>query len=344
MRASVAIGLVCLLGCGGAARSPSADDASPGPVDAPETTTGDTPPVSGSSPTFQPSLDSATRHCYRAGPAEVATPTESLVGCWQRTMFDGARLTLDVFENGRFASAMDGGDATGSSSGVWEANNGALVLLPSPGDCALRDGSFDDACVRLFDTDVDTGAVSVVQQLSFDELVSHDWQRAESCDGRAALGAPAPRSDGCSMAAIEPASVELEAIEIHFASYPGDVGRGRLQFSTTTDLSPVDIHDVRRNLLGSIRAFSLQTLEGSVVARFERHAPGLSEEDRANPDRSPVQDEEGEFRIQTNRGLAVDFVHPLTTLPDLLELRYEFEAAKYIVDSGPRAVRLPVRQ
>lgn len=336
--------MVWALGCGGAAHSPSSGEPPSGTGAPLDTTVSDTPPVSGGSPEFQPETDSATQHCYQPRPAEVARPTESLVGCWQRTMFDGAQLTLDVLEDGRFMSLMDGGDVSGSSMGVWEASDGGLVLLPSPGACALRDGSFDDACVRLFDTDRDPRSIQVAQQQSFDELVSYDWQRADRCGDGSTLEKLTPRNDGCSLAAIEPASVELESIEIDFASYPGDVNRGRLWFSTTTDLSLVDIHDVQRSLLGSIQAFSLQTLEGSVVARFERHAPGLSEEERADPDRSPVQDEDGEFRIQTSRGLSIDFVHALTALPDMLELSYQFAAAKYIIDGGPRVVRLPVTQ
>jgi hypothetical protein len=256
-------------------------------------------------------------------------------------MFDGSRLSLVVLPDGRFNSSLDGGDVGGSAFGVWEASTGGLVLLPSPGECVLRDGNFDDACLRVFDTDLDSDSIRVAQQQSYDEVVSFDWQRASDCGASLDL---TPRDEGNYLCGVEAASADLEAIELHFPSYPGDVGRGRLKFSLTADLSVVDPHDLQRNLLASIQTFSLQTLSGSEVARFGWHVPGLSEAERADPDRSPLQDEPGEFRIQAQRGLAVDFVHELTALPEQLELHYEFEGAKYILDSGPRVARLPVTE
>jgi hypothetical protein len=247
-----------------------------------------------------------------------------------------------VYENGGFTSSLEGGDVGGSTRGVWELSAGALVLLPSPGTCTLRDGNFDDACLRVYDTDLDPNRIRVGQQQSFNDIVSFEWQRDDACTN-AERPKLAPRDDVCNLDAIEPVDAQLTTIEMHLPSQDG-VARGRLIFSIARDLSLVDLHDIQRSLLASVQAFSLRATDGSAVALFERHAPWLSEEARSDPNRSPLQDEPGEFRVHASSSLYVDFVHELTTLPDVLELSYEFNAAKYITDTLPRIERLPVAQ
>lgn len=317
--------------CGGSAgngdsASESLADESADPQDMPSN-----PPFTPSPYTRQ--TDSATAHCYEPVDGEQAADPDFFLGCWERTLGGGERLYLEVFEDGRFATGLSGGDYFGFEQGLWEPASGGLVLFPPNDDCVVGGGPFDDACVRLFDRDLDPRAVRVAQQLTFNELTSFEWERRSECESSPAeLDSVTLRDEGqdevCDLDTINP--VDLRPTRIELSEFESALGQGQLYFSLAPELPAFDQHDIQRNLIPSVQGFSLRLADGRQIAEFLRH------NDLEVP---------GDFQIGARRDLLiVSFVHELASLPSELELEYEFAAAKYVTDTGRRTELLPVNR
>jgi len=292
-------------------------------------------PVAYSRPT-----DSATAHCYEPRSSERDASTERFVGCWERFLAGGERLSLSVTDRGYFVASLDGGDYDGSDFGRWEQSDTGLVLFPGNGACALVGGVFDDACVRLFDVDDDGVAIHSTQQFAYDELTEFEWMRGTDCP---AVGDDpeflAPEDVRCFPDAIEP--LEVGAVKIDMNPADGTLSMAFLEFTLSPDLLHADERDIQRNLVASVSGFTLRLPDGSLATQFSRHA-------RRDPiDLGQYPRERGDFHIQSNPNrdlVTVTFLHDVRDLPAQLELHYEFRDAKYIKDTGARVQRLSTRQ
>jgi hypothetical protein len=288
--------------------------------------------MSGEPLSYSRATDSATAHCYSARPREQGAGREHFVGCWERFLAGGERLSLTITGDGYFSASLDGGDYVGADWGRWEQADSGLVLFPGETACSLGGGVFEDACVRLFDTDDDAGVIHGAQQFAHDQLTELEWVRSSECtipDGGS--DRPAPADLRCSLDAIEPQEVRTVELDIHPSD--GGLSMAFLEFTLSPDLLHVDEHDIQRSLVASVGGFTLRSADGTPVAEFVRHA-------RRDPiDMGEFPRQRGDFHIQANaeRDLVmITFLHDLRALPPRVELRYEFLDAKYIVNTGAR--------
>ena len=278
-------------------------------------------------------MDSATAHCYQARANEQAASSDHFLGCWVRTLGGGEQFSLSVDRNGYFYANFDGGDYFGSELGRWEESNGGLVLFPVEGECAL-DSVFQDACVRIFNADEEGVSIRIAEQVLPDIFEEVVWQRGVGClSAEEALEELTPEDSGCLPEHLEPVGVVDVNIDIHPSD--GVASPATIEFSLSPELQEVDKYDVQRNLIPSVRTFTLRDPRGDFAIQFIRHADSLNDQTATS----------GGFDVSARRDkLTVSFTHRFVVLPAELELNYEFRDAKYVADTGPRSVVFSLAQ